>query len=68
MYTAVRDDVFYEGEGAIESAGTAPAPAGLMLTSDTKDSISLSWNAVTGTTSYKVEYPMTGSVSWFLPR
>ena len=39
-----------------------------MVTADTKDSVSLSWNAVTGTTSYKVEYPMTGSVSWFLPR
>ena len=64
----MRDDVFYEGEGAIGSSGNAPAPAGLMVTSDTKDSVSLSWNAVTGTTSYKVEYPMTGSISWFLPR
>ena len=59
----MRGDVFYEGEGAIGSAGNAPAPAGLMVTSDTDDSVILSWNAVTGTTSYKVEYPVTGSIS-----
>ena len=50
------------------AACVAPATTGPGITSDTEDSVILSWNVVTDTTSYKVEYRMTGSISWFLPR
>ena len=43
---------------------TAPAPTGLRVTSDTDDSVSLSWNAVTDAGAYKVEYRRSGSISW----
>ena len=49
--------------GCVAPATTVPG-----ITSDTEDSVILSWNVVTDTTSYKVEYRMTGSISWFLPR
>ncbi len=42
----------------------APAPTGLTVTSDTDDSVSLSWNAVTDAGAYKVEYRRSGSISW----
>ena len=42
----------------------APAPTGLTVTSDTDDSVSLSWNAVTDARAYKVEYRRSGSISW----
>ena len=45
---------------------TAPAPTGLRVTSDTDDSVSLSWNAVTDAGAYKVEYRRsTFASSWF---
>ena len=43
---------------------TAPRPTGLSVTSDTDDSVSLSWNAVTDAAVYKVEYRRSGSISW----
>ena len=42
----------------------APAPTGLTVTSDTDDSVSLSWNTVTDAGAYKVEYRRSGSISW----
>ena len=42
----------------------APAPTGLTVTSDTDDSVSLSWNAVTDAGAYKVEYRRSSSISW----
>ena len=43
---------------------TAPRPTGLSVTSDTDDSVSLSWNAVTDAGAYKVEYRKGSSSSW----
>ena len=43
---------------------TAPRPTGLSVNSDTDDSVSLSWNAVTDAAVYKVEYRRSGSISW----
>ena len=62
--TAQRDDVVEEEGGATGSAANAPAPTGLRVTSDTDDSVSLSWNAVTDAGAYKVEYRRSGSISW----
>ena len=45
-------------------ACVAPAPTGLRVTSDTDDSVSLSWNAVTDAHYYKVEYRRSSSSSW----
>ena len=45
-------------------ACVAPAPTGLTVTSDTDDSVSLSWNAVTDAGAYKVEYRRSSSISW----
>ena len=45
-------------------ACVAPAPTGLTVTSDTDDSVSLSWNTVTDAGAYKVEYRRSGSISW----
>ena len=42
----------------------APAPTGLTVTSDTDDSVSLSWNAVTDAAVYQVEYRRSSSISW----
>ena len=64
MDTAQRDDVVEEEGGATGSAANAPAPTGLRVTSDTDDSVSLSWNAVTDAGAYKVEYRRSGSISW----
>ena len=61
---AQRDDVVEEEEGATGSAANAPAPTGLTVTSDTDDSVSLSWNTVTDAGAYKVEYRRSGSISW----
>ena len=61
---AQRDDVVEEEEGATGSAANAPAPTGLTVTSDTDDSVSLSWNTVTNAGAYKVEYRRSGSISW----
>ena len=56
---AQRDDVVEEEEeGATGRAANAPAPTGLTVTSDTDDSVSLSWNTVTDAGAYKVEYRM----------
>ena len=63
--TAQRDDVVPEDDGSTtERVPTAPAPTGLRVTSDTDDSVSLSWNAVTDAGAYKVEYRRSGSISW----
>ena len=62
--TAQRDDVVEEEGGATGSAANAPAPTGLRVTSDTDESVSLSWNAVTDAGAYKVEYRRSGSISW----
>ena len=64
--TAERDDVVPEDDegGATGSAATAPAPTGLRVTSDTDDSVSLSWNAVTDAGAYKVEYRRSSSSTW----
>ena len=62
--TAQRDDVVEEEGGATGSAANAPAPTGLRVPSDTDDSVSLSWNAVTDAGAYKVEYRRSGSISW----
>ena len=62
--TAQRDDVVEEEGGATGSAANAPAPTGLRVTSDTDDSVSLSWNTVTDAGAYKVEYRRSGSISW----
>ena len=43
---------------------TAPAPTGLKVTSDTDDSVSLKWTAVTDAGAYKVEYRKVSSGSW----
>ena len=65
MDTAQRDDVVPEDDGSTtERVPTAPAPTGLRVTSDTDDSVSLSWNAVTDAGAYKVEYRRSGSISW----
>ena len=61
---AQRDDVVEEEGGAIGRAANAPAPTGLRVTSDTDDSVSLSWNTVTDAGAYKVEYRRSGSISW----
>ena len=61
--TAERDDVVEEEEGATGRAANAPAPTGLRVTSDTDDSVSLSWNTVTDAGAYKVEYRRSGSIS-----
>ena len=62
---AQRDDVVPEDdEGATGRAANAPAPTGLTVTSDTDDSVSLSWNTVTDAGAYKVEYRRSGSISW----
>ena len=45
-------------------ACVAPAPTGLTVTSDTDDSVSLSWNPVTDAGAYKVEYRRSSSISW----
>ena len=42
----------------------APAPTGLTVTSDTDDTVSLSWNAVTDAAVYQVEYRRSSSISW----
>ena len=39
---------------------TAPRPTGLRVTSDTDDSVSLSWSGVTNSAVYKVEYRRSG--------
>ena len=63
--TAQRDDVVPEDDGSTtERVPTAPAPTGLRVTSDTDDSVSLSWNAVTDAGAYKVEYRRSSSISW----
>ena len=62
--TAQRDDVVEEEGGATGRAANAPAPTGLRVTSDTDDSVSLSWNTVTDAGAYKVEYRRSGSISW----
>ena len=42
----------------------APAPTGLTVASDTDDSVSLSWTALTGAALYKVEYKASSSSKW----
>ena len=61
---AQRDDVVEEEGGATGAAANAPAPTGLRVTSDTDDSVSLSWNAVTDAGAYRVEYRRSSSSSW----
>ena len=63
MDTAERDDVVPE-DGATGSVSRAPAPTGLKVTSDTDDSVSLSWTAVTNANGYKVEYRKGSTGSW----
>ena len=60
MDNAQRDDVVEEEGGAIEGGECS----GLRVTSDTDDSVSLSWNTVTDAGAYKVEYRRSGSISW----
>ena len=62
--TAQRDDVVEEEGDATGRAANAPAPTGLRVTSDTDDSVSLSWNAGTDAYRYKVEYRRSSSSSW----
>ncbi len=40
------------------------APTGLRVTSDTEDSVSLSWDALTGAGAYKVEYKESSAITW----
>ncbi len=61
--TAQRDDVVEE-EGGATGSRRIPAPTGTRVTSDTDDSVSLSWNADAG--AYKVEYRRSGSISWYV--
>ena len=63
--TAERDDVVEDDPaGARGSSTTAPVPTGLRVTSDTDDSVSLSWTAVTNAAAYKVEYKKSSSSTW----
>ena len=63
--TAERDDVVPDDAGGARgSSTTAPAPTGLRVTSDTKDSVSLSWTAVTHAARYKMEYKRSSSSTW----
>ena len=64
--TAKRDDAVPADDegGATGSSATAPAPTGLRVTSDTDDSVSLSWTAVTNAAKYKVEYKASSSTRW----
>lgn len=61
--TAERDDVVPEG-GVKGTASTAPAPTGLKVTSDTYNSVSLSWKALTDAGGYKVEYRKGSTAKW----
>ncbi len=60
--TAERDDAVEEETS--EKTDTAPAPTGLRVTSDTEDSVSLSWDALTGAGAYKVEYKESSAITW----
>ena len=42
----------------------APAPTRLSVTSDTEDSVSLSWRTVNNAAKYKVEYKASSSTIW----
>ncbi|MFC5804098.1 alpha/beta hydrolase family esterase [Streptomyces formicae] len=42
------------GLGAPDGGGSLPAPSGLTVTATTESSVSLSWNAVAGATSYRI--------------
>ncbi len=64
--TAKRDEAVPADDegGATGSSATAPAPTGLRVTSDTDDSVSLRWTAVTNAAKYKVEYKASSSTRW----
>ena len=51
------------GRITITVRGLPPAPANLRVTAFTSSTVSLGWDAVSGTTGYRVEY-RTGSGSW----
>ena len=46
-----------------EGVPTLPTPTGLQSTAQTPNSVSLSWGAVTGATSYQIQY-RTGNGNW----